>query len=228
MRSSLSRRLPNIRPFRQISTSYRHRSVGRFASTMAPTLPPDRRPLVISGPSGVGKGTLIRRLFDSHPDAFTLSVSHTTRGPRPGEAHGVDYFYVQMAEFEDLVAADGFVEHAQFGSNRYGTSKATIEEQTAKGKVVVLDIEMEGVKQIRKSSIDARFVFVKPPSFEALENRLRSRGTEDEASITKRLNQAKKELEYADTPGVHDIIIVNDDLDTAYKQLEDYVYNSAA
>lgn len=86
----------------------------------------------------------------------------------------------------------------------------------------------QGVKQIRKSSIDARFVFVKPPSFEALENRLRSRGTEDEASITKRLNQAKKELEYADTPGVHDIIIVNDDLDTAYKQLEDYVYNSAA
>ncbi|KAI8944794.1 guanylate kinase [Xylaria longipes] len=191
---------------------------------MAPTPPPDRRPLVISGPSGVGKGTLIRRLFDSHPDTFTLSVSHTTRAPRPGEAHGVDYFYVQMAEFEDLIAADGFVEHAQFGSNRYGTSKATIEEQTAKGKVVVLDIEMEGVKQIRKSNIDARFVFVKPPTYEDLEKRLRGRGTEDESSIIKRLNQAKKELEYANTPGVHDIIIVNDNLDAAYKELEDYVY----
>lgn len=91
----------------------------------------------------MGKGTLIRRLFDSHPETFTLSVSHTTRKPRPGEAHGVDYFYVSVTEFEDLIAADGFVEHAQFGSNRYGTSKATIEEQTAKGKVVVLDIEME-------------------------------------------------------------------------------------
>ncbi|GAP91035.2 putative guanylate kinase [Rosellinia necatrix] len=191
---------------------------------MAPTLPTDRRPLVISGPSGVGKGTLIRRLFDSHPDTFTLSVSHTTRGPRPGEAHGVDYFYVQVDEFEALIAADGFVEHAQFGGRYYGTSKATIEEQTAKGKVVVLDIEMEGVKQIKTSSIDARFIFVKPPHFEALEQRLRGRGTEDENSMAKRLNQAKKELEYADTPGVHDKIIVNDNLDAAYKELEGYIY----
>ncbi|KAI1822388.1 guanylate kinase [Xylaria intraflava] len=195
---------------------------------MAPTLPPDRRPLVISGPSGVGKGTLIRRLFQSHPDTFTLSVSHTTRAPRPGEAHGVDYFFVQRSEFENLIAADGFVEHAQFGSNRYGTSKATIEEQTAKGKVVVLDIEMEGVKQIKKSSIDARFIFVKPPTFEDLEKRLRGRGTETEDSITKRLTQAKNELEYANTPGVHDIIIVNDNLDTTYKELEDYVYTPRA
>ncbi|KAI0485510.1 guanylate kinase [Xylaria cf. heliscus] len=195
---------------------------------MAPTPPPDRRPLIISGPSGVGKGTLINRLFGSHPDTFTLSVSHTTRAPRPGETHGVHYFYVPVAEFEDLIAADGFVEHAQFNGNRYGTSKATIEEQTAKGKVVVLDIEMEGVKQIRKSNIDARFVFIKPPTFEALEQRLRGRGTEDETSVVKRLNQAKKELEYADTPGVHDLIIVNDDLDAAYKELEDYVYKPVA
>lgn len=86
---------------------------------------------------------MIGRLFKTHPETFTLSVSHTTRAPRPGEAHGVDYFYVTMTEFEALIAADGFVEHAQFGSNRYGTSKATIEEQTSKGKVVVLDIEME-------------------------------------------------------------------------------------
>ncbi|KAI0973054.1 guanylate kinase [Xylaria arbuscula] len=229
---SLSRYIVHTNPFRQIST---YHSVRRFATTitnntttMASTLPPDRRPLVISGPSGVGKGTLINRLFKSHPETFTLSVSHTTRAPRTGEAHGVHYFYVTKAEFEDLIAADGFVEHAQFGSNRYGTSKATIQEQTAKGKVVVLDIEMEGVKQIRKSSIDARFVFVKPPTFDDLEKRLRGRGTEDESSITKRLDQAKKELEYADTPGVHDIIIVNDNLDAAYKELENYVYKPVA
>ncbi|KAK8129762.1 guanylate kinase [Apiospora kogelbergensis] len=131
-----------------------------------------------------------------------------------------------MAEFEDLIAKEGFVEHAKFGSNRYGTSKKTIEEQTAKGRVVVLDIEMEGVKQIKASGIDARYVFIKPPSFEALEQRLRGRGTETEEAVSKRLAQAKVELEYADTPGVHDIIIVNDDLDKAYKELEQYVYKS--
>jgi guanylate kinase len=85
----------------------------------------------------------MKRLFVSHPDTFAFSVSHTTRAPRPGEADGVDYHYVSMAEFEKLIEADGFVEHAKFGSNRYGTSKATIQEQSAKGKVVVLDIEME-------------------------------------------------------------------------------------
>lgn len=105
--------------------------------------PSDRRPLVISGPSGVGKGTLYNKLFEAHPDTFTLSVSHTTRKPRDGEQDGVHYHFVTMQDFEDLIAKDGFVEHAKFGSNRYGTSKATIEEQTSKGKVVVLDIEME-------------------------------------------------------------------------------------
>ncbi|KAK8086525.1 guanylate kinase [Apiospora phragmitis] len=188
--------------------------------------PTDRRPLVISGPSGVGKGTLYNRLFAAHPDTFTLSVSHTTRAPRAGEEHGTHYFFVPMAEFEELIAKDGFVEHAKFGSNRYGTSKKTIEEQTAKGRVVVLDIEMEGVKQIKASGINARYVFIKPPSFEALEQRLRGRGTETEEAVGKRLAQAKVELEYADTPGVHDIQIVNDDLDKAYKELEDYVYKS--
>ncbi|KAI0901285.1 guanylate kinase [Annulohypoxylon nitens] len=197
---------------------------------MAPaaTLPQDHRPVVISGPSGVGKGTLFKRLFDSHPECFALSVSHTTRSPRAGEAHGVDYYYVSPDEFEALVKADGFVEHAKFGSNRYGTSKQTIADQTAKGRVVVLDIEMEGVKQIKKSGIEARFAFIKPPSFEELEKRLRGRGTESEESVQKRLDQAKVELEYANTPGVHDIIIVNDNLDKAYKELEDFVYKPLA
>ncbi|KAI1403489.1 guanylate kinase [Hypoxylon fuscum] len=198
------------------------------SNVLATALPSDRRPVVISGPSGVGKGTLFKKLFDAHKDCFALSVSHTTRKPRAGEAHGVDYYYVSPDEFEALVQADGFVEHAKFGSNRYGTSKQTIADQTAKGRVVVLDIEMEGVKQIKKSGIEARYVFIKPPSFEELEKRLRGRGTEDEDSISKRLNQAKLELEYADTPGVHDIIIVNDDVEEAYKKLEDYIYKPVA
>ncbi|KAH6670321.1 guanylate kinase [Plectosphaerella plurivora] len=194
---------------------------------MAPTpnLPTDRRPIVISGPSGVGKGTLYNRLFKENPESYTLSVSHTTRDPRPGETRDVDYHYVTREAFTDLVAKDGFVEHAQFGGNMYGTSKMTIETQTAKGKVVVLDIEMEGVKQVKNSSIDARYVFVKPPSVEELEKRLRGRGTEKEESIQKRLQQAKNELAYAET-GVHDIIIVNDDLDKAYKELVDFIYKA--
>lgn len=109
----------------------------------------------------------------------------------------------------------------------YGTSKMTIEEQTAKGQVVVLDIEMEGVKQVKNSSIDARYVFVAPPSEEELERRLRGRGTEKEESIQKRLAQAKLELAYAET-GVHDKTIVNNDLETAYKELEEFVYGTTS
>ncbi|KAI5925512.1 guanylate kinase [Camillea tinctor] len=212
------------------TAAYRSRSFASTAAAMAsstPTTrapPPDPRPIVISGPSGVGKGTLFKRLFASHPSVFALSVSHTTRSPRAGEADGVDYHFVTREAFEDLVRQGGFVEHAQFGSNRYGTSKATIEEQSAKGRVVVLDIEMEGVKQIKQSPISARYVFVKPPSYEELERRLRDRGTESEESIAKRLAQARVEMAYADTPGVHDLIIVNDDLDAAYRQLEDFVW----
>jgi guanylate kinase len=186
--------------------------------------PSDRRPIVISGPSGVGKGTLFKMLFDRHPDIFTLSISHTTRSPRPGEKHGVDYYYVSKEDFRDLVDKDGFIEHAQFGSNLYGTSKMTIGEQSAKGKIVVLDIEMEGVKQVKKSHIDARFVFIAPPSEEELERRLRSRGTEKEESIRQRLDRAKEELEFGRTAGF-DRIITNDDLETAYKELDQWVYS---
>lgn len=174
---------------------------------MASTLPTDRRPLVISGPSGVGKGTLFNLLRERHPDTFTLSVSHTTRAPRDGESHGEHYYFVTHDDFTDLIAKDGFVEHAQFSGNRYGTSKQTIKDQTEKGKVVVLDIEMEGVKQIKQSGMEARYVFVAPPSEEELEKRLRGRGTEKEESVQKRLKQAKLELEYSRTPGVHDLIV---------------------
>ncbi|KAF5021767.1 hypothetical protein F66182_6217 [Fusarium sp. NRRL 66182] len=185
--------------------------------------PADRRPLVICGPSGVGKGTLIKLLFSRHPDTFTLSVSHTTRGPRDGESDGVDYHFVTKEAFRDLISKDGFVEHAQFGSNLYGTSKATIEEQTAKGRVVVLDIEMEGVKQVKNSSIDARYVFVSPPDAEELEKRLRGRGTETEESIQQRLGRAQDELAWART-AEFDKILVNDDLEKTYQELDAFLY----
>lgn len=171
----------------------------------------------------MGKGTLCKRLFEI-PDTFAFSVSHTTRAPRAGEEHGRDYHFVTHDEFEALAVADGFVEHAKFGGNRYGSSRATLAEQAASGRIPVLDIEMEGVKQIRQSGLAARFVFIAPPSTDELEKRLRGRGTESEESIVKRLTQAKVEMEYAKTPGVHDKIIVNDNLDKAYQELEDFVY----
>ncbi|KAK3942202.1 P-loop containing nucleoside triphosphate hydrolase protein [Diplogelasinospora grovesii] len=156
---------------------------------MACILPPDRRPVVISGPSGVGKSTLSQRLLDAHPGTFATTVSHTTRKPRPGEIEGTTYYYVSRDKFESLIAEDTFIEYTEFNGNLYGTSKQTVIDQTAKGSFVLLDIEMEGVKQLKTeqlkadSQINPRFVFIKPPNFTVLEVRLRGRGTEDECSI---------------------------------------------
>lgn len=184
----------------------------------------DSKIIVISGPSGVGKGTLIQKLFDAHPDTFAFTVSHTTRAPRPGEIEGTNYFFVNPSKFSDLVSQGAFVEHATFGGNQYGTSQRTISDQIAKGRVVVLDIEMHGVKQMKANpSIDARYIFISPPNFEALAKRLRGRGTEKDEAIQKRLAQARAELDYAHT-GAHDKIIVNDDLQVACKELEDFIF----
>ncbi|KAF4948954.1 hypothetical protein FGADI_9238 [Fusarium gaditjirri] len=183
----------------------------------------DTRPIVVSGPSGVGKGTLIQRLMGDHPSIFSLAVSHTTRKPRPGESEGVAYFFCSAIEFQAMIRQNGFLEHTCFSGNYYGTSKQAIARLRTEGLTPILDIEMEGVKTIQSSGLEARYVFVKPPSLEILENRLRSRGTEDETSISKRLSQAQLELEFAGT-GAHDIIIVNDDLDKAYRQLEDFAF----
>lgn len=216
---SLKTRLASTRP--TATFAFRPPTTHRLV-IMAPS---DTRPIVISGPSGVGKGTLYKMLFERHPETFTLSVSHTTRKPRAGEQDGVDYFYVTMEEFESLIEAQGFVEHAKFGSNRYGTSKKTIEEQSAKGKVVVLDIEIEGVKQVRKSDLDCRYVFLLPPSVEELEARLRGRGTETEESIKQRLDRAKEEIAFNEEGGF-DKTIVNNDLKKAYEELEKWVYRT--
>jgi guanylate kinase len=140
--------------------------------------------------------------------------------------HGVNYFYVTRDDFESLVAADGFVEHAQFGSNRYGTSKQTIAEQTAKGLVVVLDIEIEGVKQVRQSDLTPRYVFILPPSLQELERRLRGRGTETEENIQKRLDRAQEEIAFAEEGGF-DKLIVNTDIETAYRELESWIYGES-
>jgi len=162
-------------------------------------------------------------LADAHRDTFGSTVSHTTRKSRAGEVEGVNYYFVSPAEFSSLVSDKAFAEHTFFSGHSYGTSKQTIADQRAKGLVVILDIEMEGVKQMKANTdLDARFVFIKPPSLEELEARLRRRGTETEEDIQMRLAQARAELEFADT-GVYDIVIVNNDLVQAYQELDTFV-----
>ncbi|KAJ5381269.1 uncharacterized protein N7496_003697 [Penicillium cataractarum] len=187
--------------------------------------PVDRRPIIISGPSGVGKGTLAQKLIDKYPDTFALTVSHTTRSPRVNEIDGKSYHFVSATTFTTLLSQDAFVEHTTFNSHQYGTSKAAITDITDKGLIAVLDIEIDGVQQIRgNSSIDARYVFIKPPSLEALGARLRSRGTESEIDVLSRLTRARDEIEFAETQGVYGKIIVNDDLERAYGELEELMF----
>ncbi|KAI9370943.1 guanylate kinase [Aspergillus egyptiacus] len=181
------------------------------------------RPVVVSGPSGTGKSTLLKRLFAEFPHTFGFSVSHTTRAPRAGEQHGREYYFTTKEDFLELVSKNGFIEHAQFGGNFYGTSVQAVKNIAAKEKICILDIEMEGVKQVKKTDLNARFLFLAPPSVEELERRLRGRGTETEESLQKRLTQARNELEFAKQPGAHDKIVVNDDLEKAYTELRDYI-----
>lgn len=134
-----------------------------------------------------------------------------------------------MPAFQNLVQKQGFVEHAQFGGNHYGTSVATIDEIAQAGRTPILDIEMEGVKQIKRHprfASDARFLFLAPPSVEVLETRLRGRGTDKEDAIQRRLAQARNEMEYSRTPGVHDKIVVNEDLDKAYAEVKAFIIDA--
>ncbi|TFK32791.1 guanylate kinase/L-type calcium channel beta subunit [Crucibulum laeve] len=174
------------------------------------------RPLVLSGPSGVGKSTLLQRLFAEFPDKFGFSVSHTTRDPRPGEEHGKHYFFVTHSHFEDLIKENAFIEHAQFSGNRYGTSFETVRNIQQQGRRCILDIEAQGVRQIKQTSLNPVYLFISPPSMATLRSRLQQRGTESEASVQKRLNTAIAEIQYAKEPNVHDLVIINDDLDRAY------------
>lgn len=175
------------------------------------------RPIVMSGPSGGGKSTLLTRMMNEFPDCFAFSVSHTTRNPRPGEEEGKDYFYVTRPVFEKMIDEGGFLEHAEFSGNRYGTSKKAVELIQKTGRICVLDVEVNGVKNIKKTNLNARYVFVKPPSMDVLIERLKSRGTESEESLKKRIASAQESMDYANQKGSYDHIVVNDDLDVAYE-----------
>ncbi|KAG6852659.1 hypothetical protein C0991_010113 [Blastosporella zonata] len=182
------------------------------------------RPLILFGPSGVGKSTLLTRLFKEFPDKFGFSVSHTTRSPRPGEEDGKHYNFVTPQRFDELLKAGAFIEHAEFSGNSYGTSFDTVRAVQQLGRRCILDIEAQraqGVRQIKNTNLDPVYLFISPPSMAILRSRLQQRGTETEAAVAKRLATALKEIEFAKEPNVHDFVIVNDDLERAYSLFRD-------
>ena len=178
---------------------------------------------VISGPSGAGKGTLVKALIEQVPDAW-LSVSATTRKPREGEVDGKHYHFISNDQFDDLVRQDGFLEWAQVHSNKYGTPRAQVEQAIAEGKQAILEIDVQGAFQIKEKIPQSILVFIEPPSLEILEERLRDRGTETEDVIAARMSVATMELLEKIK---YDIAIVNDDLDVAAKELVDFVEKQA-
>jgi guanylate kinase len=182
---------------------------------MAPTPPSLGRLIVLTGPSGAGKGTLLKALLARHPELY-VSISATTRSARPGEVAGQHYYFLDRAEFDRMVAAGQFLEWAEFAGNCYGTPRQPVVEQIAAGKTVILEIELEGARQVRQSFPEAYRIFILPPSFETLERRLRGRGTESDEVVQRRMRRAKDEIAAADE---FDVQIVNDQLDQALAEL---------
>ncbi|XP_047584991.1 guanylate kinase isoform X4 [Lutra lutra] len=181
------------------------------------------RPVVLSGPSGAGKSTLLKRLLQEHGSVFGFSVSHTTRDPRPGEENGKDYYFVTREVMQRDIAAGDFIEHAEFSGNLYGTSKAAVRAVQAMNRICVLDVDLQGVRNIKKTDLRPIYIFVQPPSLDVLvgEQRLRQRNTETEESLTKRLAAARVDMESSKEQGLFDLVIINDNLDTAYRTLEE-------
>ena len=169
---------------------------------------------VLSGPGGVGKSTITKALAD-HPE-FWVSVSATTRTPRSGERDGVDYFYISVEEFDRRISANEFLEWAEFAGNKYGTPANAVKEKLSKGLNVILEIEIEGARQVRKSSEDAKLIFIAPPSWEELVKRLEGRGTDSVERRNERLKLAQEEMA---AQSEFDYVVVNDQLDRVIAEL---------
>lgn len=178
------------------------------------------KPIVISGPSGVGKGTLISMLMKEFPSMFGFSVSHTTRAPRNMEKDGVHYHFTEKSVMEKEIKSGKFLEFASVHGNLYGTSVEAVEVVADAGKRCILDIDVQGARSVRASSLEAIFIFVCPPSMEELEKRLRDRGTETEEQILKRLRNAQAEIEQGKSSNIFDFILYNDNLEECYDRLK--------
>jgi guanylate kinase len=180
--------------------------------------------IVLTGPSGVGKGTLVQMLLKKYPEIY-LSISATTRKPREGEVDGQSYYFVDRPEFDRMVEQGQLLEWAEFASNCYGTPRLPVEERIDRGEWVVLEIELEGARQVRQNFAQAYRLFILPPSMDELESRIRGRGTESEEAILKRLDRAKAEI---DSANEFDVQIINDDLDAAFGRLEVALFGAAS
>jgi guanylate kinase len=172
--------------------------------------------VVLTGPSGVGKGTLLQALLQHQPDLY-ISISATTRAPRSGEVEGEHYYFLSPDQFQAMIADQAFLEWAQFAGNFYGTPRAPVMQRIEQGQRVILEIELEGARQVRQTAPDALQIFVLPPSIEELERRIRSRAQDDEDAIARRLRRAQVEIAAANE---FDLQIINDDLPTALAALE--------
>ena len=177
--------------------------------------------IVITGPSGVGKGTLVNLLLQHHPK-LKLSVSATTRPPRPGEKEGVNYFFLSKKDFETAILNQELLEWAEYAGNYYGTPKAPVVEQIVQGNYIILEIELAGARTIADIFPEALRIFILPPSIAELEQRIRSRGTNTEASIAERLEIAQQEIAAQDE---FDVQIVNDNLEKALAGLEAVIFS---
>lgn len=175
--------------------------------------------VVISGPSGVGKGTIIRRLVKENDD-LVLSVSATTRHPRQEDKEGVTYYFKTVDEFRSMIDEDKFLEWAMYNENYYGTPVDAVEELLGCGRNVILEIEVQGAMKVKDKRPDGLYIFVAPPSFETLRDRLEGRGSETPEQIEKRVMLAKEEYEMKDK---YDFVVVNDDLDDAIKSIKDII-----
>ncbi len=185
----------------------------------------NKKLFVISGCSGVGKGTVLKEFMARNTEDFMLSVSCTTRKPRPGEVDGINYFFMSVEEFQDCIKKDKFLEYAQFAGNYYGTKQKYINQKFAEGLNIILEIETQGALQVKKKMPEAVLIFIAPPSVEELEHRLRGRHTEDEETIKKRLDLVKIELERSKQ---YDYIVVNDDLERAVSEIENIARSELA
>lgn len=172
--------------------------------------------IVLTGPSGVGKGTLMNEILRRYPELH-YSVSATTRSPRPGEINGKNYNFISRSQFEQLVTQGEFLEWAEFAGNCYGTPREAVLNYIQLGKLVLLEIELAGARQIRRTFPSALSIFILPPSFAELENRIRGRGQDSEEAISRRLQRAEEEIAAANE---FDIKIINDDFEQALKEIE--------
>lgn len=172
--------------------------------------------IVVSGFSGAGKGTIVKKLMNDYPDNYALSISATTRSPRPGEEDGREYFFRTRDQFEEMIRQDALIEHAVYVNNYYGTPKAYVEEQLNIGKDVILEIEIQGALEIKNKFPDTLLLFISTPSAETLKNRLVGRGTEDMNTIRARLKRAVQE---ADGIENYDYFVINDELDACVEEI---------